>query len=88
MLVRMNALADDTRLRILQLLVEETELCAQDIMTRLELSQSATSRHLRMLTAAGYLTERRREVAKCYMLNEERIEDTLDALRHFLLGRG
>jgi hypothetical protein len=83
LLVRMSALADDTRLAILELLVANETLCAQDIMTRLDLSQSSASRHLRQLTATGYLVERRREVAKCYCLNTERIDDTLQALQRF-----
>ncbi len=84
LLVRLSALADDTRLRILELLAEHDELCAQDIITLLDLSQSAASRHLRQLTATGYLIERRQEVAKCYSLNRERVNDTFRALKRFL----
>ncbi len=80
LLTRLNALADETRLRMLGLLGQEGELCAQDIMTRLGLTQSSTSRHLRHLVAAGYLTERRQDVEKCYSLNPERLEDTARAL--------
>lgn len=85
--VRMSALADDTRLRILELLTRHDELCAQDIITMLDLSQSAASRHLRQLSATGYLTERRLDGSKCYRLNPERIENTLSALSNFLLKR-
>ena len=84
LLVRLNALADDTRLHILELLTREEELCAKDIMQTLNLSQSAASRHLRQLTATGFLNERRQETAKCYNLSAERIDDTLDALARFL----
>lgn len=84
LLVRLGALADETRLRILGLIAEEGELCAQDIITRLSLSQSAASRHLTQLSASGYLIERRQENAKCYRLNPARIDDTLAALRQFL----
>ena len=84
LLVRLSALADDTRLTILELLTHQEELCAQDIINHLNLSQSSASRHLRQLTATGYLVERRRDVAKCYSLNPERVDDTLDAIRHFL----
>jgi DNA-binding transcriptional ArsR family regulator len=84
LLVRLGALTDDTRLRILSLLTQQDELCAQDIMVELDLNQSAASRHLRQLSAAGYITERRRDVAKCYSLNRERIDDTFRALDHFL----
>ncbi len=84
LLVRLNALADETRLRILELLTENQEMCAQDFITHLDLSQSSASRHLRQLTASGYISERRRDVAKCYTLNPERVEDTIQALRTFL----
>lgn len=82
--IRMSALADDTRLRILEIVAQNDELCAQDIITMLDLSQSAVSRNLRQLTATGYLIERRRETAKCYSLNHDRVDDTLKALRRFL----
>ncbi|MDX1413518.1 MAG: metalloregulator ArsR/SmtB family transcription factor [Candidatus Promineifilaceae bacterium] len=84
--VRLSALADDTRLRILRLVFEHGEHSSQDIMHELDLSQSATSRHLKQLSANGYLIERRCEGAKCYSLNEERIHDTLRAIALFLTG--
>ena len=84
LLVRLNALADETRLKILELLTVHEELCAQDFITELDLSQSSASRHLRQLTASGFLSERRRDVAKCYSLNPDRIDDTIRALKDFL----
>jgi DNA-binding transcriptional ArsR family regulator len=86
-LVRLSALADETRLRILKLVSEEGELSSQEIMGRLDLSQSAASRHLKQLSAASYLWERRCQGAKCYSLNPERIEDTLEAISAFLLKK-
>jgi DNA-binding transcriptional ArsR family regulator len=85
-LVRLGALADDTRLRILKFAAENDELRSQEIMDRLELSQSASSRHLKQLSATGYLKERRCAGAKCYSLNPERGQDTLQAVENFLLG--
>jgi DNA-binding transcriptional ArsR family regulator len=84
LLVRLGALNDDTRLQILWLLSQNDELCAQDIMIRLDLSQSAVSRHLRQLSATGYLTERRRSGEKCYTVNRDRIGETFGALEQFL----
>jgi DNA-binding transcriptional ArsR family regulator len=84
LLVRLNALGDDARLRILELLTRHDELCAQDIIEHLNLSQSSVSRHLKQLYATGYITERRRDVAKCYSLNTDRVVDTLRALTTFL----
>lgn len=84
LLTRLNALADDTRLRIMELLTQNDEMCAQDIIEQLGLSQSSVSRHLSQLSATGYLSERRRDVGKCYSLNTERINDTLQTLKAFL----
>lgn len=86
-LVRLSALADDTRLRILRLVAEDGEQRSQDIMQQLSLSQSAASRHLKQLSATGYLIERRCEGAKCYSLNPDRIESTLNAVSTYLLAR-
>jgi uncharacterized membrane protein len=84
-LVRLNALADDTRLSILKLISEEGEQRSSDIMARVGLSQSATSRHLKQLSATGYLNERRCENAKCYTFNARRVRDTFRAISLFLL---
>ena len=84
LLMRLGALSDETRLRILELVAGEGELCAREIISRLELSQSSASRHLRQLSATGYLIERRQEGAKCYRLNRERIDDSFGALRELL----
>jgi DNA-binding transcriptional ArsR family regulator len=84
--MRLGALADDTRLRLLKLVSEKGELYSKDIMDALGLSQSATSRHLKQLSATGYLSERRCNGAKCYQLNPERIQGTLRAVEGFLLS--
>ena len=70
-------------MQVLALLVEHGELCAPEIMVKLDLSQSAVSRHLRQISAAGYVSERWHEGSKCYQLNRERVSDTLAALEHF-----
>ncbi len=54
-----KALADETRLRILGLLLSEGELCVCDIMTALQLSQSTTSRHMAYLRNSGWVDDRR-----------------------------
>jgi ArsR family transcriptional regulator len=84
LLVRISALNDDTRLRILELLAQRDEMCAQDIITLLDVSQPAVSRHLKQLSATGYVTERRRDTNKCYALNRERLDETCQLLHRFL----
>ena len=83
-IVRLNALADDSRLRLLHYLAHNGEQRSQDLIQMLDLSQSAVSRHLQQLTATGYLSERRCEGSKCYRINPERVSDTFHALEAFL----
>ena len=84
---RLSALADNTRLSILQMIAENGKMRSQEIMEAINLSQPSVSRYLSQLTATGYLQERRENGAKVYMLNNERIEKTLKAVSAFLLGR-
>lgn len=84
LLMRLNALADDTRLHILELIAEEGELGAKEIIDHLNLSQSSASRHLRQLSATGYLIEKRREGAKVYRLNRDRIKNTVRSIERFV----
>lgn len=64
-----KALADETRLRILALLLEG-ELCVCEIIAALELPQSTTSRHLAYLRSSGWVTDRRQGVWMYYRYNE------------------
>lgn len=80
LLMRLNALADSTRLAIVEALATEGELSTQDIIDRFGLSQSSASRHLRQLTATGLLQQRRREIAKLYSLDMNSLEAVYDAL--------
>jgi ArsR family transcriptional regulator len=54
-----RALADETRLEMLALLLRHGELCVCDLQATLGIGQSKASRHLRYLTNAGLLTDRR-----------------------------
>ncbi len=80
LLVRLEALADSTRLRILETVRANGEVCAQELIDILDLSQSSVSRHLRQLTASGYLIERRTEAGKCYSINADRLRDITASL--------
>lgn len=86
-LIRLNTLADDTRLRILQYISAHGETRSQTLIDEFNLSQPAASRHLSVLSGMGYLNERRCDGAKCYTINAERIEETARALSRYLLGK-
>ena len=63
-----KALADETRLTIVALLLRHGELCVCDVMEALQISQSKASRHLRYLKHAGLLTDRREGIWVYYMI--------------------
>lgn len=75
-----RALADPTRLRMLDLLLEG-ELYAQEIVGRLGVAQSAVSRHLSQLERAGLVTVEARRGSKYYALNPDRFEAVAAALQ-------
>jgi len=54
----MKALSDETRLRILKILLER-ECCVCEVMQALNISQSRASRNLGILQDAGFLKARR-----------------------------
>jgi ArsR family transcriptional regulator len=74
-----KALADETRVQMLALLLEQPELCVCHLERTLEISQSKASRHLRYLLNAGLLEDRREGVWIYYRL-AERMEPGLRAL--------
>ncbi len=75
-----KALSDETRLRILCLLLEG-ELCVCDIMAVLQLPQSTVSRHLAYLKNSGWVDDRRCGVWMYYS-----IADNGDNLQKGLLA--
>jgi len=54
-----RALADETRLRLMGLLLHRRELCVCDFVEVLGITQSKASRHLRYLLHAGLVDDRR-----------------------------
>jgi ArsR family transcriptional regulator, arsenate/arsenite/antimonite-responsive transcriptional repressor len=66
-----KALADETRLRILGLLLSEGELCVCDIMAALQLPQSTVSRHMAYLRNNGWVDDRRMGLWVYYSVTAE-----------------
>ena len=54
-----KAVADETRLMILALILQHGECCVCDVMEICEITQSKASRHLQVLRHAGLLADRR-----------------------------
>lgn len=78
----LKALADETRLQILSIL-DGRELYAQEIVEELDISQSAVSRHLKLMVTGGILDVRKEESMKYYAINEETLAALAEGLRRF-----
>lgn len=81
----LRALADGTRLRIVEML-RGGEMYAQEIVGRLGISQSAVSRHLAMLETADIVTVRPANGMKYYAINARRLRQLSGELE--LIGHG
>ena len=84
-----KALSDETRLRILNLLLER-ECCVCEVMQALDISQTRASRNLSALYDAGFLKLRKDGLWSLYSLDREGMEeyfsDLVDAVRQGLEG--
>ena len=79
-----KALADETRLRILALLLDG-ELCVCEIIAALELPQSTVSRHLAYLRKSGWVQDRRQGLWMYYRLSNGDVS-LIDELKTVLKG--
>jgi len=68
----LKALSDETRLRILGLLLER-ECCVCEVMQALDISQSRASRNLGILKDAGFIKSRRDGAWIVYSVDEETV---------------
>jgi ArsR family transcriptional regulator len=74
-----KALSDETRLRILNLLLER-ECCVCEVMQALDISQTRASRNLSALYDAGFLKLRKEGLWSLYSINTDSLEDYHSAL--------
>jgi len=70
----LKALSDETRLRILNLLLER-ECCVCEVMQVLDISEPRASRNLSALYDAGFLKLRREGLWALYSIDRERLEE-------------
>src|SRR5438045_9774842 len=79
---RFKALADPTRVAIVNRLAAADEVCVCDLNAAFELSQPTISHHLRILREAGLVDSTRRGTWAFYRL----VPDAVEALRGALGG--
>ncbi|MFQ5826238.1 MAG: ArsR/SmtB family transcription factor [Dehalococcoidia bacterium] len=84
-----KALSDETRLRILALLLER-ECCVCEVMQALDISQTRASRNLGLLYDAGFLKLKKDGLWSLYSIDQEGMKeyfsDLLQAVRKGLEG--
>jgi len=84
-----KALSDETRLRILNILLER-ECCVCEVMQVLDITQSRASRHLITLCDAGFLKFRRQGLWAMYSIDWESMDkkqiDLVATLREALIN--
>ena len=70
-----KALSDPTRLRLVKLLGDhEGALCVNALASRLDVSQSAASQHLRVLRQTGLVKSERRGSSVHYLLDQDSLK--------------
>ena len=79
LMLRMDNLADPTRLRLLRLL-ERQELGVAELVQILQLPQSTVSRHLKVLADQGWLASRSRGTTNLYRMSPRDLEPSARAL--------
>ena len=67
-----RALSDETRIRILKVLLQR-ECCVCEIMQAVDISQSRASRNLGILEDAGFIKSRRDGIWIVYSIDEQRM---------------
>ena len=84
-----KALSDETRVRILNILLER-ECCVCEVMQALEISQTRASRNLSILHDAGFLKLRKDGLWSLYSIDKEGIKpyyaNLIEAVREGLVG--
>ena len=80
-----RALSDETRIRILKVLLER-ECCVCEIMQALDISQSRASRNLGILEGAGFVKSRREGLWMVYAIDEQAMNSYVAALIEVLRG--
>ncbi len=86
LLMKLEAIADDHRLRILRTIADRGEVSSQEIIDSMNLSQSSVSRHLKQLTANGFIKVRNIDRSKYFSLNMNRFDTMFQTMKRYLGG--
>lgn len=80
----LKAVGQGSRLRILKVLSQASEMCVCEIQEVLDMNQPAISQHLRVLREAGFVNERKDGLWVFYSVNQTAIDCCLREIKNFL----
>lgn len=74
----LKALADDNRLRIVQMIAKESAICARDLLKELDITQPTLSHHMKALVGCGLVTSTKKGRWCYYSLDGEHARELAD----------
>lgn len=80
----MKALSDETRVRMMKVLLERESLCVCEVMQALEIGQPRASKNLKILKDAGFLKDRKEGLWVHYSVDGRRSTHLIKALTKLL----
>ncbi|HEY3247232.1 MAG TPA: metalloregulator ArsR/SmtB family transcription factor [bacterium] len=80
----LQALGDETRLKMVQLLARHDSLCVCEIQEAFELGQPTVSHHLKILREAGLIDSQRRGKWAYYALRREALHDVAQHIQSLI----
>ncbi len=80
MALRFKALGDPARLRLVNLIASNGEMCVCDLTDPIGLSQPTVSHHLKVLVSAGLVTREKRGKWAFFAVDEDELSHVADAL--------
>jgi ArsR family transcriptional regulator, arsenate/arsenite/antimonite-responsive transcriptional repressor len=74
---KFKAIADQKRLKIMNILTQKGEMCVCDLTPLMDMTQSKLSYHLKILLDAQIITKETRGTWSYYQINQEEISQLL-----------
>ncbi len=79
-----KSISDETRIRIVKVLLERKSLCVCEIMQALNITQTRASKNLRILKDAGFVLDKRKGSWVHYSINRKMPEPYIKMLSKLL----
>ena len=83
----LRILAHPSRLQIIQLLLGNSQYSVNELAEACDLSQPATSDHLRLMQRCGFLTSERDGRTVYYQVSEPHLQQIMDCLQSRFAGK-